>query len=151
MNRILFQFVTECPGGWVDARSVNLGCLYFDFNINSISWPNAKQHCENLNYGTFPHDTHLIEIFSDEQMTFLKNTNEIKQGSKWWNGLNNYENSNEFIWSHSKLKLNFTPPWMTSYPKKRENSHVIMQQNGNNYEWYDTQGDSLLYPICQFT
>ena len=149
MNRILFQFVTECPGGWVDARSVNLGCLYFDFNINSINWPNAKKHCENLNYGTFPHDTHLIEIFSDEQITFLKNTDEIKTG-QWWNGLNNYENSNEFIWSHSKLKLNFTPPWGYGEPNKNSNSNVLMYQNGNNFRWYDTNADHI-HPICQFT
>ena len=150
MNRILFQFVTACPGGWVDAREVNLGCLYFDFNINSISWPNAKQHCENLNYGTFPHDTHLIEIFSDEQMTFLKNTDEIKQDTWWWNGLNNYENSNEFIWSHSKLKLNFTPPWGSGEPNKNPNSNVRMYHNGNNHEWRDIQSYST-HPICQFT
>ena len=92
----------------------------------------------------------MIEIFSDEQMTFLKNTDEIKQNTWWWNGLNNYENSNEFIWSHSKLKLNFTPPWGSGEPNKNPNSNERMYQNGNNYRWYDTQGDQI-HPICQFT
>ena len=144
MIDFIFLFVTVCPDGWVNAWSVNLGCLFFETS-KYISWTEAKQHCESLNNG----NAHLIEIFSDEQMTFLVNTNEIKQKTYWWTGLNNEESSNEFKWDHSKLKLNFTLTWYPGYPKKKANSHVRLNVSNGNYKWVDLQGDTN-HPICQF-
>ena len=91
------NIILECPHGWIDAKHVNLGCLYFEKD-NVYSWFVAKTFCENLN-------SHLVEIFDSTQQTFLKQKLlEFDKSFVWWIGLTdspNYSVEGTWIWLSS--------------------------------------------------
>ena len=55
----------DCPNGWVDGSSVEMGCLGYYSNY-FINWTEAQDYCNNL-----PHDSHLVEIKNQDQQDFL--------------------------------------------------------------------------------
>ena len=90
----------NCMEGWVDARSVGLGCILADMT-SRIDEPTAETVCQNFGEGG-----RLLEIFNKEQMTFLQaylgqveEEWEVEDGwIWWWIGLNDKETEGEFVW-----------------------------------------------------
>ena len=91
----------DCLDGWVDARSVGLGCLLADMDDANVNEPAAETVCKNFGEGG-----RLLEIFNEEQMTFLQaylgqveEEWEIEDGwIWWWIGLNDKETEGQFVW-----------------------------------------------------
>ena len=97
----------DCLDGWVDARSVGLGCLLADMDDANVNEPAAETVCKNFGEGG-----RLLEIFNEEQMTFLQaylgqveeEWGEPEDGPGfiwWWTGLNDMEVEGEFVWTVS--------------------------------------------------
>ena len=55
----------DCPEEWVDARSVSLGCLFFE--EKAMSWWDALLACRLRSK-----DAILVEVFKDEQLDYLR-------------------------------------------------------------------------------
>ena len=57
-----------CPTHWLDSGVLgyNLGCIYFGTESESMAWNEAQDFCSYLNS-----DSHLVEIFSEDQQHFL--------------------------------------------------------------------------------
>ena len=51
----------DCPDDWLDARSLNLGCINFH-TAKQMEWQDAQDFCESM------HESYLVEIF--DQGTF---------------------------------------------------------------------------------
>ena len=58
------QGLEGCQDGWIDGKSLKLGCLYFH-GQSAMTWPDASKYCQN-------HDSHLIEIFNETQLEFIQ-------------------------------------------------------------------------------
>ena len=55
----------DCPDGWVDARSVSLGCLFFEGK--TMSWWDAHFACRRRSK-----DAILLEVFKVEQLDYVR-------------------------------------------------------------------------------
>ena len=95
---------TDCPDGWVEARSVGLGCLLADISTQDMNLTSAQAVCQS--YGEAGR---LLEITSMEQISFLQNfltEVEVEWGTPdygpgfiwWWLGLNDLQVEGEFVW-----------------------------------------------------
>ena len=100
----LAQAETDCPEGWVEARSVGLGCLLADISTADMNQTSAQAVCQS--YGQAGR---LLEITSMEQISFLQNfltEVELEWGTPdygpgfiwWWLGLNDLQVEGEFVW-----------------------------------------------------
>merc|ERR550519_3317032 len=58
----------DCPDGWTDGSSVDLGCVLADLEDNNIDEPDAEEACARFGEGG-----RLVEIFREDQMHFLQN------------------------------------------------------------------------------
>ena len=57
--------IENCPKGWINAQNLNMGCLNFN-GTKSMAWNDAQDFCHSLNI-----NSHLVEIFSEEQQSFM--------------------------------------------------------------------------------
>ena len=57
----------DCLAGWLDGRSVGLGCLLADRTTEQLNYEEATAAC--LNHGE---GGRLVEITSQDQMTFVQ-------------------------------------------------------------------------------
>ena len=94
----------DCQDGWVDGRSVGLGCLLADITTADMNLTSAQAVCQS--YGQAGR---LIEITSQDQISFLQiflTEVELEWGESdygpgfiwWWLGLNDREVEGEFVW-----------------------------------------------------
>ena len=60
---------SNCPSGWQDAASVDLGCLKF-VREDPMSWVEANAFCKSA--GSPSHAPSLLEVESSLQMDYLK-------------------------------------------------------------------------------
>jgi len=148
----------SCPEGWIDASSVNLGCLFVDTDTSghhNIS--DAQLACDRVWSGSY-----LVEIFSAEQMEFLKDMLvEIEQevsgedGVLWWLSLYTQTvGSGEWIWPISGRTAEFTY-WAEGEPLPQEdyNCAQMLPALTNEARWwasrcYDDYNNQL--HVCQF-
>ena len=77
----------QCPTGWIDAQSQNLGCVIF-LNDYSLTWFEAHDLCQDK-YSGF-----LVEALSREEAEFLFQIAEMIQlyssNETWWIGLTDF-------------------------------------------------------------
>ena len=52
-----------CPEGWLDARIVNLGCLFFE--VTYMYWWDAQIACHGR-------DAFLLEVLNEDQLDFIR-------------------------------------------------------------------------------
>merc|ERR1711874_668292 len=52
-----------CPAGWVQATFVDMGCLFFNYELQlgGCNWEAANLYCQAQ------HNASLVEIFTEEQ------------------------------------------------------------------------------------
>ena len=77
----------QCPNGWIDAQSQNMGCLNF-LNEVSLTWFQAKEVCQEK-YSGF-----LVEALTKEEGEYLFQVAEMIQlyssNEAWWIGLTDF-------------------------------------------------------------
>ena len=92
---------------WIDASSVNLGCI--GFHKTKSTWNGSLAACKKANS-----KAHLIEIFNDYQSRFLMSEKVRKQvqtligidtQSGWWIGAE--MKSGTWYWEHSKKPVTY--------------------------------------------
>ena len=77
----------QCPEGWIDAQSQNLGCVNF-VNEVSQSWFEAHEVCQEKYSG------YLVEALTGDEAKFLFEMAEMIQlyssTETWWIGLTDF-------------------------------------------------------------
>ena len=147
----------KCPDGWVDGSSVDMGCLFVDVTTSGHHNISDAQHaCEMIESGSY-----LVEIFSEEQMEFLKEMlieveEEItaEDGVLWWLSLHTETvGSGVWVWPVSGRIADYTY-WSDGEPLPEEDYHCAQMLSARNNEarwWasrcYDDYPDQL--HVCQ--
>ena len=131
---------------WIDGTHLRLGCLGF---VKSKQFPkNAKTFCTSL-------DSHLVEIFDQNQQDFIKQKAQ-QIGENFWIGLRHYH---AFIWewmdSKSKQGIPFKHSynaWAPGEPQSSNGERLAVLYKNQHYRWVDLPyGGQKFYSICQLT
>ena len=149
----------ECPNGWdgwIDGKSVNLGCLYFNRNI-AMSWYEAKDYCKALGF-EHHHDAHLVEIYDSTQETFIKETIlKIGNTKSWWTGLTDIETETLWRWNNTGNIATYLN-WGKNQPDGAPDPADCMALwSPFTHNWADNsctlsnQANQNIYAICQFS
>ena len=150
----MFIYLVECPtwlDGWIDGRSVNLGCLYFNKNLGEMSFDVAYDYCKTLKYEHLKNG-YLVEIYNSTQQTFLKEKiHEIDPSKFWWTGLTERETEGIWKWNHTgNIATYFSWGQNAPYNWNRDEDCMTLYAI-QNFDWNDTPCvDGIKYPICQF-
>ena len=142
---VWFNFFLECPVGWIDAKHVNLGCLYFEKN-KAMSWTDSRDYCETLDY----ENSHLVEIYDSTQQRFLKEMLlQFDKSFTWWIGLNDREKEGIWKWTYSgNVSTYFS--WGNNEPDGGTGENCISLWYTKDYGWCDCAWWGDMHPICQF-
>ena len=145
---------TACPTYWVDATSVDMGCLWFDFK-SSVYWNYAQDFCQHLNTTSLTR-AHLVEVLSLQQQEFLEfkfiEFDVVFGISKnWWIGLTDDLTEGRWLWSNSLVPSNYTN-WYTGRPTEDINVNYVGIPYDPKYEytWLDLAINTKYNAICQF-
>ena len=126
---------------WIDGTQLHLGCLGF-VKSKQLS-KNAETFCASL-------DSHLVEIFDQNQQDFIKQ--KAKQiGEDFWIGLKRVDDlTNTWKWIHSSKAPKYTA-WSSGEPHNGGGDMALIYQSFG-YKWADVNGNHYkYYSICQFT
>ena len=141
----------RCDAYWVDGTHRCLGCLWF--GTSKMKFSDAQQYCEGK-------DSHLIEIFTQDQKDFIVNRlvnpdqfgiwpNGFNPGVSWA-GASRCANGNRWIWDHSrKIVAHFIWGDQKRSEDTEQNHMCLNPWIGGGIvgtSCYETQ---LMYPICQ--
>ena len=143
----------NCVEGWIDTNIPDLGCVHFAIEL--MQWNKAQDYCGHL----IPYRTHMVEIFSEEQHTYLQE--KVKEYEtfvgkvSWGIGLVNVGGIDfpKWIWSNSLRTPDFTHWNGTKTPS--EGFSAAMSSNeydsGTPYiNWNPVPIKYECYPICQY-
>merc|ERR1711997_1207859 len=91
---------SDCPSGWSDASSVDMGCLLFH-STQPMIWTEAIQYCKRAYT-----NGSLVEILTPQQLDFLVMDLlflETQVGNKlWWTGGTDFGEEGDWTWSRSR-------------------------------------------------
>ena len=134
---------------WIDASSVNLGCI--GFSKTKSYWNRSLAACKKANS-----KAHLIEIFNDNQSKFLKSEKVRKQvrthigidtgtARNWWIGAE--LKSGVWSWEHSKKQVTY---WarIGGYAYIGQHPYGCMYLSKTKAYFHDTSSGHFS-PICQ--
>ena len=124
---------------WIDGTQYHLGCLGF-VKSEKLSH-NAETFCASL-------DSHLVEIFNQNQQDFIKQ--KAQQFRKmFWIGLKRF-GSNTWKWIYSNQQPNYTA-WSPGEPHNGGGPMAVMHSS-YDYNWADVNKNYYKhYSICQVT
>ena len=131
-----------CEPGWMDASSVNLGCL--KFGTEAVSYQEANSFCQEN--GAF-----LIEIFSAVQMEFMVMELQLLEtltGARfYWGGGTDLNREGQWYWSHSLIPIeDFV--WARGQPDGGLLSNYFVFSD-QDYMGDDYPSSSFAYALCQ--
>ena len=135
----------ECPEGWIDASSADMGCILLDRSPQT--WDAANNRCQSLG-GT------LVQINNEAQLEFLMFQLQFLEGlggSKWWwtSGTDAGVNG-VWKWATSSSPVgDFV--WAWGFPNADKYNCLVLAPSiyykGLNYDCAGS--DTNEYPICQ--
>ena len=90
-----------CPKNWIDATSVDMGCLHINTNSKG-TWDDAQSFRESIeNQKAF-----LVEILTEDQMDFLaKELDTINAADKYWTGGTDEGSEGQWYWATSLKEM----------------------------------------------
>ena len=132
--------------GWVNGKSVNLGCLWFE--KSNMDYYVAENFCAIK-------EAHLVEILSSDQMDFMaEKLNLHGYGNKttfWWGGATDEAKEGTWIWSQSGLEVGpFV--WGEAEPSLNADRNLLCFNSKTDFLGDDCQGDCNdcnYFTICQ--
>ena len=132
---------TSCDGDWFDAKHVGLGCLKF-LDSNEVKYNEAKQLCQES-------DSNLIEVQTEDQMSFLVSKLSSLGNKHWWGGASNVQND-QWYWENSQTEVaGFM--WAPGQPNCHncQNMGFAFSHTNNYYgnDHYINHNNN--FPICQ--
>ena len=124
---------------WIDGTQYHLGCLGF-VKSEKLSH-NAETFCASL-------DSHLVEIFNQNQQDFIKQKAQQFR-NMFWIGLKRF-GSNTWKWINSNQQPNYTA-WSPGMPHNGGAPMAVMHSS-YDYNWADVNKNYYKhYAICQVT
>ena len=125
---------TACEEGWIDGRSVDLGCIFL--SDVPLIYSTSIQFC-------VAKGAHLIEFQNKEQIDFVRS--KLSNSVIWWAGATNP--SGKWYWTLSgKLVDNFV--WATATDEPGDVGEYLCFANG--FYGHDcSDGSTSRYPMCQ--
>merc|ERR1712013_873081 len=99
-----------CPDGWFNAH--RLGCYYFDYADEEVSWVEAMDVCDRMG-------GYLAEIQTQEQADLIASIAMVEESltgvGSWWIGLTDMSHEGRWMWSHSSTDSTYTD-WLPGHP-----------------------------------
>ena len=138
------QVKDECPADWVDATSMDLGCLLFN-STTAYTWEKAYGYCRSVENAS------LIDILTEEQLDFvrLKLYDLEEQNGKelWWTGATDLGREGQWTWMGGLTPVSEFI-WRAGYPNGGVTENCLYLNSGGSYEGYDNPCSILYHPIC---
>ena len=125
-------FQENCDSGWIDGRSVGLGCIFI--SDSGMNYATSIQFCSDK-------ESHLIEIHSPQQREFVASRLSV---NTFWVGATNPNEKTTWYWTVSgEVVKDFI--WNTGEPGT-EYKFLCLANSG--FYGHDCT-DNTRYPICQ--
>jgi len=151
----------DCSNGWKDGSSVGLGCVLADLNDGNVDKPDAVVACRD-----FGEDGRLIEIYNEEQMTFLQNLLALVESAYlpelggevyWWIALNDVAAEGEYVWpvggsaNYTNWNVDYGEPFPD--PNHEANCVEMMSAQYFSLQWvtYYCDDSDNVFPVCQIS
>ena len=123
---------------WIDGTQYDLGCL--GYVKSTKPFQKAETFCASL-------DSHLVEIFNQNQQDFIKQKAQQFHNS-FWIGLKRFDTT--WKWINSNQQPNYTA-WSPGEPHNNGRTMAVMYRS-YDYNWVDVHGNIFQsYSICQVT
>ena len=141
---------------WIETQVPLLGCVHFA--TESMQWMEAQNYCDHLLSGYYYELSHMVEIFTEEQHTYLREKVELFElivgKIPWGIGLINIGSSldygSKWIWSFSGRTPEFEH-WNGTVSTKHGFSAVMSSNEyDSSYNWNSVPMTYEFYPICQY-
>ena len=136
-----------CPEGWIQATSVDMGCLLPNRN-EAMTWEAANVYCQK------EENAALVELQTPDQMDYLimeLNSIEETLGTAfYWAGASDVGREGTWIWS-SSLEPVEDFVWGPGEPASGYAGNCLVLISGYGYKGIDGSCEELYkwYPICQ--
>merc|ERR1712013_921014 len=105
-----------CPDGWFNAH--HLGCYYFDYVDEEVSWVEAVDVCDRMG-------GYLAEIQTQEQAELIASIAMVEESltgvGSWWIGLTDMSHEGRWMWGHSSTDSAYTD-WLPGHPSKESHN-----------------------------
>merc|ERR1719513_391649 len=136
-----------CPDGWFNAH--RLGCYYFDYVDEEISWVEAMDICDRMG-------GYLAEIQTQEQAELIASIAMVEESltgvGSWWIGLTDMSHEGRWMWSHSSIDSAYTD-WLPGHPSTEPHNtdDCVSISLFDNLLWRDAPcyKNITAAPICQ--
>merc|ERR1712013_863623 len=136
-----------CPNGWFNAHQ--LGCYYFDYVDEEISWVEAMDICDRMG-------GYLAEIQTQEQADLIASIAMVEESltgvGSWWIGLTDMSHEGRWMWSHSSTDSAYTD-WLPGHPSTEPHNtdDCVSISMFDNLLWRDAPCYTKITaaPICQ--
>ena len=151
-NKTASKQKEDCAFGWIDGRSLDLGCVYIANLTVAMNYSLSVEFCEKIG-------SRLIEVHTNEQMDFVKNMLKPYGSKVWWGGATYSEAKKNWYWTDSgTLVADFV--WAPGMPRNNGSRTIkdgyICFNGLNGYQadfkaWdcYDGPGTLVPFPLCQ--
>ena len=133
-----------CESGWVDAKDLDLGCLFLGNDYGTFQ--DANTFCYNKS-------AHLVEILTENQMDFMVMQLQLLQtvtgGRAYWAGGTDWNREGQWYWAHSLIPIE-SFVWYKGESQEGTNNNYMVFYPGLGYYCADVINDwDQGYPICQ--